>query len=101
MMEDKEGPFGLLNEPWVPRNLRDNGFCCLNCGNGLEPGGGASTAWADVLCSSATCNTFFEVKTRNRRNPEMRRGYYIEHGGSHRWFHAQRNGGVRHYLIYV
>ena len=96
---ERVGPLGLVNEPWVLNQLNRNGFRCPTCGGGLVLGGGASTAWADLLCMH--CPTFFEVKTRSRREPRRKGQTYVDDGGSHRWFHAQRQAGVRHFLIYI
>ena len=92
------GPTGLLNEAYALKRLRDIGFNCPHCGGQLMLGGGCSTAWADIACSR--CPTFIEVKTRFR-DLRGQDGTYDLEGGSFRWFHAQRNAGVRHYVIVI
>jgi hypothetical protein len=90
-----EDPQGLINETVVLDLCRQWGRMCPTCSSPMQLGGGSSTAWADIVCTQ--CNTFIEVKTKNHL---PRNGDFIN-GGSYRWFHAQANVSVRHYVAVV
>ena len=98
-------PLGLLHEAFILRQCVRYGIGCPRCGGRLALGGGSSTAWADIVCTA--CPTYIEVKTRGREKMrrlaelEVRGQPVTDDGGSHRWFHAQRNEGIEHFAIIV
>ena len=88
-------PLGLLHESHVLRLCNLHGIMCPTCGQRLALGGGSGTAWADLVCTS--CPTYIEIKTKDR----LRERLNVLRGGSYRWFQAQKNAGIQHYVIVV
>jgi len=88
-------PIGLAAEVWVS----NQSFACPECGeHALVLSGGSSAAWADLHCSECK-DVFVELKTKKEK--AIRRIVRDKKmtAGSYRWYKAQDNIGVKHYMV--
>lgn len=87
-------PIGLAAEVWVA----NKSFACPECGkHALVLSGGSSAAWADLHCSECK-DVFIELKTKKEKAIRRIVREKKMTAGSYRWYKAQDNLGVKHYI---
>jgi len=88
-------PIGLSAEVW----MASKSFKCPECHkSNLTLSGGSNAAWADLHCQECK-NVFVELKTKSSKAIRRIIRQKNMSAGSYRWFKAQENEGIRHYIV--